>query len=70
MVLRRDILRVNEKDQECLGFQHDSLNGIELHCVKLWEKVTAEGDLDLFFTILAEEEGAANEVVNQQPQQA
>ena len=50
VVLRKEIVRVNRKEQDCLIFSHENFEGIELHCVKRWAKVLAEGSPDHFFT--------------------
>lgn len=40
---------MNHKQVMCYVFCHDQFEGHELHCVRRWSRVTAEGDPDHFF---------------------
>ena len=60
---------VNNKQVMCFVFRHDNFEGVELHCVWRWSKVTTEGDPEHFFSASTqvaasnEEEGATEREV-------
>ena len=47
--LRKETLKVNCCEQECVVFRHKEFEGILLHCVLRWVKITTEGSDDTFF---------------------
>ena len=47
--IKQEVKKVCRKDQLCLVFRHDDWPNHELHCVKKWATVHAEGDQSSFF---------------------
>ena len=47
--LKKETLTVNRREQECVVFRHEEFEGILLHCVLRWVKITSEGSADTFF---------------------
>ena len=69
LCIREEMKTVNNKQVMCFVFRHDDFEGVKLHCVWRWSKVTTEGDPEHFFrssTQVAasnEEEGATEHEV-------
>ena len=69
LCIREEIKTVNNKQVMCFVFRHDDFEGVELHCVRRWSKVTTEGDPEHFFSASTqvaasnEEEGATEREV-------
>ena len=47
--LKKETLKVNRREQECVVFRHEEFEGILLHCVLRWVKIITEGSDDTFF---------------------
>ena len=49
IALKKETFKFNRRDQECVVFRHEEFEGILLHCVLRWVKITTEGSDDTFF---------------------
>ena len=63
IALRKETIKVNRRDQECIVFRHEEFEGLYLHCVARWAKVVTEG-ADSFFFDEDSAESREEEVVN------
>jgi hypothetical protein len=52
LVTRREVKRVNNKDQWCIIFRHDDFDNIEVYATERYCKVTHEGPAESYFEVL------------------
>ena len=69
VAFKKEVRRINKKEQICIVFRHDEFPNKELFCVKRWVRVTAAGDpTQLFVDEVAEQNEWPNHVGRELPQ--